>query len=195
MRALNIIKTGLDLWLQRHYGRVAATCLIIGGITMLIDISLYIQCYLVLCLWLAVCVTFYYGYQVALLHSGVEELWDVPIRRFEEFRRIRFASFIVRRLLYQLQLAGQRLPKPKTAFDLMDPAIQQIFEQVQKDAYQAVQLFRRDANALLIQQSLEQESLFVVPEDEDEELMEAGFSKALVPIELIRQLLMPYGEA
>ncbi|KAH8360323.1 hypothetical protein KR200_001873 [Drosophila serrata] len=197
MRVLNIIKTGLDHWLRRHYKRAIITCMIIIAFTMIMETFFYInrnwrhlteqplELHAVF-LPMAVAVSFHIGSQQTVVYYT--QRW---IKLFVEyFHRKKFANFIIRRLLYQLQLASQKLPKNKTGIDLMDPATQKIFERVQKEAYHAVQLFRRDANVILDRE----ESRYIVTEEEEEQFREAGIGHRLVTDKLLRQLLSPYGE-
>ncbi|KAH8285967.1 hypothetical protein KR054_000056 [Drosophila jambulina] len=199
---MNIIKTSLDLWLQRHHRDVAAKCLIIVAVTMFIQIQMKLISWWVqlmqtpephfVFLLMAVVVPFLIGYKQILRYFTLQWLYLL----FEKLFRIMFADFIVRRLLYQLQLAGRRLPHPKPEIDLTDPATRQIFQQVQIEAYRAVQLFRRDANAILDRQAPVPltDYCYMVLEDEIEVLWKAGCNNMLVNERLLRKLLSPYGE-
>ncbi|KAH8235152.1 hypothetical protein KR032_009307 [Drosophila birchii] len=193
MKVLKVIKTILDLWLQRRHQRVLFICMTFAVVTMWLETGYYIQSnwqdqrtklHAVLLL-LAVGVMIHFTNKHA--DRCCPHFWiDFVV---QNFRRIIFADFILRRLMYQLQLVSQRLPKPP--IDLLDPLTQQIFEQVQKDAFLAVQVFRRDANAVLDRD----QSKYIMIEEEEEEVRKAGFRHTLVSDQLLRQLLGPYGEA
>ncbi|TDG52966.1 hypothetical protein AWZ03_000509 [Drosophila navojoa] len=110
-------------------------------------------------------------------------------------RRRQFADFIVRRLLLQLELAMLRMPrKLRVDQQLNDPRARMRCEMAKEAAYRAVDIFRRDAAALLFKhrrRSLD-EATFVLDEEELM-LLHGGYGHIdlRVSCQLLRRLLYP----
>ncbi|BFF98671.1 uncharacterized protein DMAD_06765 [Drosophila madeirensis] len=109
----------------------------------------------------------YMAFRYLLIHE-----WVIGV--LERRERRRFANFIVRRLVMQLDQASERLPK---SGKLSDPLTQQSYVEARTAQYRAIDLFRRDANALLVQRNPTDVDphFFVLPEEE-ELLARAGYS-------------------
>ncbi|EDW33455.1 GL15480 [Drosophila persimilis] len=120
------------------------------------------------------------------------------IRLFKRRARRRFANFIVRRLVMQLDQASESLPKSGDGLDLSDPLTQQNYVQARMAQYRAMDLFRRDANALLVQRLplIGNPHLFVLEEEEDL-LARAGYSSIGLQVteQVIQDLIRPYHQA
>lgn len=110
-------------------------------------------------------------------------------------RRRRYADFIVRRLLLQLELAMLRMSrKLRVDQQLNDPRARMRCEMAKEAAYRAVDIFRRDAAALLFKRhrrSLD-EGTFVLDEEELM-LLHGGYGRIdlRVDCQLLRRLLYP----
>lgn len=108
----------------------------------------------------------------------------------------KFADFIVRRMLYHLELAMSKLPAELDEQALLDDELLQKRYQLARDeAYQAVEVFRRDASALLFaRHRLPQEvAPFFVLKEEEMLLQQAGYAQIGLKVthQVLWQLLYP----
>lgn len=109
-----------------------------------------------------------------------------------KYRRRRFANFIVRRMLCQLELAMSGLPMQLNEQALLeDSQLLQRYQLAKHEAYQAVDLFRRDAASLILPQDVAPS--FFVHKEEDQALLQAGYAQIGLKVshKVLRQLLYP----
>ncbi|XP_022215384.1 uncharacterized protein LOC111069579 [Drosophila obscura] len=119
------------------------------------------------------------------------------IRLLKRNARRRFANFIVRRLVMQLDQASALLPKSRNgSLDLSDPLTQQSYVEARTAHYRAMDLFRRDADALLVERlpTNGNPHIFVLQEEEDL-LARAGYSSIGLQVSehVLQDLLGPQG--
>lgn len=113
-----------------------------------------------------------------------------------KYGRRRFANFIVRRMLCQLELAMSRLPMEVDEQALLeDSQLQQRYKLAKHEAYQAVDLFRRDAASILFPQPRLPQDVapFLVVKEEEKILLQAGYAQIglKVTYQVLKQLLYP----
>ncbi|KAL7733236.1 hypothetical protein ACLKA6_004742 [Drosophila palustris] len=126
------------------------------------------------------------------VNVGVQIIFSELLRKYH---RRKFADFIVRRLLCHLELAMLRMPQSSLR-DLFDnPAIQQRLQLAKDMAYRAVDVFRRDAAALLIDRlpPSSEDNPFFILQEEELDLLNAGYSIISLNVtnDVLRQLLYP----
>ncbi|EDW69040.1 uncharacterized protein [Drosophila virilis] len=115
------------------------------------------------------------------------------------YRRRKFADFIVRRLLLQLELAMQRMPGQLEAQQLLDdPITRRRYQLASEAAHRAVDIFRRDAAALLFQgYRLYPEDTTYVLREEELVLLHGGYGQIELHVnsQVLRRLLYPQGKS
>lgn len=117
--------------------------------------------------------------------------------RMDERRRMQFADFIVRRLLLQLELTSRRLPLSEADVDLSDPFVRQSYERAREAGYRAVEIFRRDAKAVLEKKSPDSSALegphYFVLEEEQRALQRHGYGSINLRVteSVLQQILSP----
>ncbi|XP_017111784.1 uncharacterized protein LOC108135547 [Drosophila elegans] len=211
MVVLDMIYARLNLWLRRRYLRVIITFVILVLVTFVLDMCfLFFQrdlifwrdlvveiledCFLLPAIMISISVVVK-SLVVATLVADHFFPHQWLQSRLERHRRQKFANFIVRRLLFQLELAKRRLPQPRVHLDLTDVVIQQNYEQVHMVAHRAVEIFRRDAMSLLEQKSSNSsgEPRYFVLEEEEQALRRNGFARINLRVtnQVLRQLLSP----
>lgn len=126
------------------------------------------------------------------VNVGMQAIFSELLRRYH---RRKFADFIMRRLLWHLELAMLRMPQSLKEDLFDDPAIQQRLQLAKDMAYKAVDVFRRDAAALLIDQLpfSGEDSPFFILQEEELDLLNAGYSHISLNVtyDVLRQLLYP----
>jgi len=112
-----------------------------------------------------------------------------------KYRQRKFADFIVRRLLWQLELAMLGMSQALDQDLFVDPSVQQHLQLAKDSAYRAVDVFRRDAAVLLFdtQSSPSEDISFFILEEEELDLFNAGYSKISLHVtkNVLKQLLYP----
>ncbi|KAI8040973.1 hypothetical protein M5D96_005222 [Drosophila gunungcola] len=145
MVVLDMIYARLNLWLRRRYLRMIIPFVIFSLVTLVPDMSfLFFQCDLIfwrdlvveilgdcfllpaIMIGISVVVK---SLVVATLVAGHFFPHQWLQSRLERHSRQKFSNFTVRRLLFQLELAKRRLPKPRVHLDLTDVMTQQNYEQ------------------------------------------------------------------
>ncbi|KAH8398775.1 hypothetical protein KR222_003130 [Zaprionus bogoriensis] len=114
-----------------------------------------------------------------------------------KYRRRKFADFIMRRMLLQLEVAMSRMPVPLDASALLtDPQLQRSYQQAKEAAYQAVDLFRRDAAALIFDryQLPHEAAPFFVLKEEELALLHGGYAHIGLNVthQVLWRLLYPH---
>ncbi|KAH8307062.1 hypothetical protein KR044_004443 [Drosophila immigrans] len=114
-------------------------------------------------------------------------------------RSRKFADFIMRRLLWHLELAMLSMPLDENRNILHDPAVQKRFQMAKDKAYLAVDVFRRDAAALLLNRLplTSEDSPFFVLKEEEQALLKGGYSRINLRVssDVLRQLLYPHSKS
>jgi len=112
-----------------------------------------------------------------------------------KYRQRKFADFIVRRLLWRLELPMLSMSQALDQDLFGDPSVQLRLQLAKDSAYRAVDVFRRDAAVLLLDvQSPPSEGIsFFILEEEELELLNAGYSKIGLHVtkNVLKQLLYP----
>ncbi|XP_030386096.1 uncharacterized protein LOC115632940 [Scaptodrosophila lebanonensis] len=113
----------------------------------------------------------------------------------ERRRRQKYASYIMRRLLLQLELAMWHRPKK---LELHDALTQLHYQYAQASAFRAVSLFRRDAEKLLVKRHEEsdQDLDFFVLDEEELMLQLSGYHNTPYSVtdQVLAKLLYPQRE-
>ncbi|XP_034482195.1 uncharacterized protein LOC117787710 isoform X1 [Drosophila innubila] len=126
------------------------------------------------------------------VNVGIQTIFSELIRKYHQRK---FADFIVRRLLWHLEMAMLRMPPAIKADLLEDPLMQQRLQLAKNMSYKAVDVFRRDAAALLLDRlPLNREDTpFFILKEEELELLNAGYSHISLNVthDVLRQLLYP----
>ncbi|KAH8366040.1 hypothetical protein KR093_008596 [Drosophila rubida] len=116
-----------------------------------------------------------------------------------KYRSRKFADFIMRRLLWHLELAMLRMPVDLKQNILVDPEVQKRFQLAKDKAYLAVDVFRRDAAALLLNRMplTSEDSPFFILKEEEQALLNGGYSriKLRVSSDVLKQLLYPQSKS
>ncbi|KAH8327710.1 hypothetical protein KR074_011219, partial [Drosophila pseudoananassae] len=202
----------LSHWLQHRYPMVALGCFATILTTFVLKICLASQCDLIFwrdtlitvfgdCVLLPVIVlSFSVAWKVFLFASFLAGNY-FPHKwlktRLDERRRMKFADFIVRRLLLQLELSIRRLPSSEVDMDLSNPDDRQSYERAREAGYRAVEIFRRDAKAVLENKSSDSSALegphYFVLEEEQRALQRHGYGSINLRVteEVLRQILSP----
>lgn len=102
----------------------------------------------------------------------------------------------MRRMLYDLELAMSRMPAQLDEQALLnDVLLQQRYQLARNEAYKAVELFRRDAAALLFARHRQPQEVapFFVLKEEDMALQHAGYAQIGLKVthQVLWQLLYP----
>ncbi|XP_070135579.1 uncharacterized protein [Drosophila bipectinata] len=212
MRILHQVAGILSHWLQHRYPMVALGCFVTILVTFVLKSCLASQCDLIF--WRDTLITVLKnGILLPVVILSLPVAWKLFLfasflagyhfphkwvkDRLDERRRMQFADFIVRRLLLQLELSIQRLPSSEVDMDLSNPVVRQNYERAREAGYRAVEIFRRDAKAVLENKSPNSSALegphYFVLEEEQQALRRHGYGSIDLRVteEVLREILRP----
>ncbi|KAH8395050.1 hypothetical protein KR215_006550 [Drosophila sulfurigaster] len=116
-----------------------------------------------------------------------------------KYRSRKFADFITRRLLWHLELAMLRMPVIEDQNMLHNAKVQERIQLAKNEAYLAVDIFRRDAAALLMSRLPlnSEDSPFFILDEEEQALLRGGYSRIglRVSSDVLRHLLYPQSKS
>ncbi|XP_068142226.1 uncharacterized protein [Drosophila tropicalis] len=181
MYNLNYLVTYLREWMMRHPN---ITTVYMVGLMSILSLDLTLGYYMQTHYehkdenrdtYIPYCAVFFCMVCKFALLAAMMIKYFSPVRHLNEYlagrQRKRFASFIVRRLIYQLDVASR----------IMGPIGENLskYHEATETAYRAVAEFRRDANALLVERpsSSDGDLQFFVLAEEEAELTEAGYGQ------------------
>lgn len=133
---------------------------------------------------------------LVMVQTRSNEMMKLLSDMSRKYQSRRFANFIVRRMLCQLEWAMSRLPMEVDKQGLLeDSKLLQRYELAKHEAYHAVDLFRRDAASILFPQPRLPQDVapFLVLKEEEKALLQAGYAQIGLKVthQVLRQLLYP----